>query len=60
LPFAAAGSPVDERLLSGGLSAPLAGGRATVDITGVRATRQASGSVSERAWQLSVGLTVRP
>lgn len=60
LPFAAAGAPVDERLLSGGVSAPLAGGRATVDITGIRATRQAAGAVGERAWQVSVGLTVRP
>lgn len=60
LPFAAAGAAVDERLLSGGISAPLAAGRATVDITGIRATRQSTGGVSERAWQVSVGLTVRP
>ncbi len=60
LPFAAAGNPVDERLLSGGLSAPIGGGRASVDLAVLRATRQASGSVAERAWQLSVGLTVRP
>ncbi len=60
LPFAAGGSGVDEKLLSAGVAMPLARGRASVDIGALRVTREATGSVSEKAWQLSVGLTVRP
>jgi hypothetical protein len=60
LPFAAAGRPVTERALTGGVSAPLAGSRATLDLALQRATRDAGSSVQERAWLLSVGLTVRP
>ncbi|MGQ0646246.1 MAG: hypothetical protein ACT4P7_01675 [Gemmatimonadaceae bacterium] len=60
LPFAASGAIVSERLFSGGVSAPMAGGRATMDVALQRASREAAGAVSERAWMLSVGLTVRP
>ena len=60
LPFAADGRSVSERALTGGLSAPLAGSRATVDIALQRATRDAGSDVKERAWLLSLGLTVRP
>jgi hypothetical protein len=60
LPFAAAGRQVTERALTGGVSAPLAGSRATVDLALQRATRDAGSSVQERAWLLSLGLTVRP
>ena len=60
LPFAASGATVRERLLTGGLSAPLAGGRATMDLALQRASREAAGAVDERAWLLSVGLTLRP
>jgi hypothetical protein len=60
LPFSALGAPVSERLLTGGLSAPVSGGRATMDLAVQRATREAAGSTSERAWLVSVGLTVRP
>lgn len=60
LPFAALGAGVSERLYSGGFSAPVAGGRASLDVAVMRAVREASTAVSERAWQLSVGFTVRP
>lgn len=60
LPFAASGATVRERLLSGGLSAPVSGGRALLDLAVLRANREAAGSVSERAWMLSVSLTVHP
>lgn len=60
LPFAADGRAVTERALSGGLSAPLAGSRVTLDMALQRATRDAGSDVKERAWLLSLGLTVRP
>lgn len=60
LPYRAAGSLVSEKIVSGGTSAPLAGGRATLDLAVQRANRDAAGSVSERAWLVSVGLTIRP
>jgi hypothetical protein len=60
LPFAAGGEWVTERLFTGGVSAPLSGSRATLDIAAQRATRDASTSVTERAWLLSIGLTIRP
>ena len=59
LPFAAAGKAVQEKLVTGGMGAPLSGGRATIDLAVQRATRS-GGSASERAWMFSVGLTVRP
>ncbi|MCC6319206.1 MAG: hypothetical protein IT361_16150 [Gemmatimonadaceae bacterium] len=60
LPFAVSGAIVRERIVSGGTSTPIAGGRATMDLALQRATREAAGSLSERAWMLSVGLTIRP
>jgi hypothetical protein len=60
LPFAASGATVSERLLTGGVSAPFAAGRATLDLALQRASREAAGAVDERAWLLSVGLSIRP
>ncbi len=60
LPFLAGGNAVTEKAISGGLSAPLARSRATLDLALQRATRDGGTSVRERAWLLSVGLTVRP
>ncbi|MBC7898335.1 MAG: hypothetical protein H7066_23135, partial [Cytophagaceae bacterium] len=60
LPFAASGAPVSERIFSGGTSTPLGGGRASLDLALQRASREAAGAVSERAWMLSVGLAIRP
>ena len=60
LPFSANGAVVSERSLTGGVSLPLAGPRGTVDVALQRATREAAGAVSERAWLVSVGFSVRP
>jgi hypothetical protein len=66
LPFAVVGGDGEtgvrakERSLSGGLGALFANGRAGFDLGVTRATRSADLDASERAWILSVGLTVRP
>lgn len=64
LPFGVAGSEVRETSYAGGLSAPFTGGRAILDLGLQHASRTPSGGTlsgaSERAWTLSVGLTVRP
>lgn len=61
LPFAAAGSVVSEKIISGGVSIPVSGPRATIEMAVQRAARDAAaGSTSERAWLLSFGLSVRP
>ncbi len=60
LPFTAAGNKVTERSLSGGLGALFATGHATFDLAAIHATRDAGLSVNERAWILSLGLTIRP
>jgi hypothetical protein len=51
---------VRERSLSAGVGTTLARGRAAVDIGVVRANRDAGLSVDERAWILSIGMSVRP
>jgi hypothetical protein len=51
---------VRERSLSGGIGTTLARGRASVDLGVIRASRDAGLSVDERAWILSIGLSVRP
>lgn len=61
LPFAASGSVVSEKIFAGGVSVPVAGPRAMLDLALQRAARDvASGTTTERAWLLSVGLSVRP
>lgn len=60
LPFAAAGNAVSERLISGGADIPVAGPRATLELALQRASRDAGGVANERAWLLSVGLSIRP
>jgi hypothetical protein len=60
LPFPAAGATVSEKIVSGGVTAPVAGPRASLDPALQRAARHANGGVSERAWLLSFGLTIRP
>lgn len=61
LPFTAAGAVVSEKIFAGGISAPIAGPRAMLDLAVQRAARDAaSGTTTERAWLLSVGLSVRP
>jgi hypothetical protein len=51
---------VRERSLSVGAGTALARGRASVDVGLVRASRDAGLSVDERAWILSIGMSVRP
>lgn len=53
-------SPVKERSLTGGLGTVVAGGRATLELTGARVTREADVGASEKAWLLSAGISVRP
>ncbi|MBA3670858.1 MAG: hypothetical protein H0W68_02385 [Gemmatimonadaceae bacterium] len=60
LPFGTSLSSVRERSLSFGAGSLLARGRAALDVTGIRATREATGSIGEAAWTMSIGLTVRP
>lgn len=60
LPFAAVGHKVSERSLTGGIGTLFAGGRAQLDLAAIHAVRDANIDIGERAWILSVGLTVRP
>ena len=60
LPFLANGLPVTEKGVSAGTSIPIAGPRAALDVALQRATRDAPGTARERAWLLSVGLTIHP
>jgi hypothetical protein len=60
LPFLAEGLPVTEKSFSAGTSIPIAGPRAALDLALQRATRDAPGSARERAWLLSVGLSIHP
>lgn len=60
LPFGTSTSSVSERSYSLGAGTFLARGRAALDVTGIRATREAGANLSETAFTLSVGITVRP
>jgi hypothetical protein len=62
LPFGLPTSSVDEKSYSIGAGTFVARGRASLDVTGIRATRTATttANLSESAWTLSVGITVRP
>jgi hypothetical protein len=64
LPFGVGGADVRETSFAGGLSAPFTGGHAVLDLGLQHASRSADGGTAanakERAWTLSVGLTVRP
>ncbi|HEY0776444.1 MAG TPA: hypothetical protein VGD56_00630 [Gemmatirosa sp.] len=66
LPFAIDGAQIRETAFSGGLGLPLGGGRALGDLTLQHASRtpiqstSALNNVSERAWTLSIGFTLRP
>jgi len=59
LPFGPAGAQVGERSISGGLGAGWAGGHVITDLAVTRANRSASG-ITEKAWIISLGLTIRP
>jgi hypothetical protein len=61
LPFLANGTVVRENEVAVGFGLPFVYQRAVFDVTGQRAFRSASvPGVSEAAWMLSVGLTIRP
>lgn len=60
LPFRADGAIVHEHAFSGGFGIPFPLERAVFDIALERAIRSAPVGVSEGAWTLSAGLTVRP
>lgn len=60
LPFSANGLDVTERQYSGGATIPFGGQRAALDLGLIRASRNQTGGVSERAWIVSVGFSVRP
>ncbi len=60
LPFSLTPTPVQENTISSGLSFPIGGPRAIFDIGTRRAVRSGEAGVSEHAWILSAGLTVRP
>jgi hypothetical protein len=60
LPFSVAGEVVPETFFSGGAGIPLAGPRVIVDMAIQRASRGPVSGVSETAWIVSLGFTVRP
>jgi hypothetical protein len=63
LPFGLATSEVKEKSASFGLGTLFARGRVALDVAGIRSMRDPVSStigVSEKAWTMSVGLTVRP
>ncbi|MDQ6926742.1 MAG: hypothetical protein M3154_10975 [Candidatus Eremiobacteraeota bacterium] len=60
LPFAIGLSKVKETAIGGGLGIPLAAGRANIDLSLQRANRTGVPGVTEHAWLLGLGFTVRP
>jgi hypothetical protein len=63
LPFGLSNSAVKEKSASFGLGTTFARGRIALDVTGIRALRDPVSSavdISEKAWTISAGLTVRP
>jgi hypothetical protein len=60
LPFGTNTTFVSENSYSLGAGTFFARGRAALDVTGIRATRDAGPNLSESAFTLSVGVTVRP
>lgn len=60
LPFQAAGSNVKENSFTGGLGTTLAQGRVITDLAVIHANRSSDLGASERAWTISVGISVRP
>jgi hypothetical protein len=60
LPFPAAGKDVTEKSISAGLGTLFGDGRAAADLAVIRAMRDADVAASERAWTVSIGISVRP
>ena len=60
LPFSVDGEVVPERFLSSGVGIPVAGPRVILDLAVQNARRGPVAGISERAWIVSMGFTVRP
>jgi hypothetical protein len=60
LPFQADGNTVTEKGVTGGLGTTFANQRVLADIALIRAIRTASLPANEKAWTISIGLSVRP
>jgi len=60
LPFPADGHQVHETSFAGGLGLTLAQGHALFDIGAVHAARSAGIGITEAAWTLTMGFTIRP
>ncbi|HEX3866706.1 MAG TPA: hypothetical protein VHV78_08140, partial [Gemmatimonadaceae bacterium] len=60
LPFLAAGDTVSEKSVSIGTGTTFASGHVLGDLAIIRAARSVGPDASERAWTVSIGLTVRP
>jgi hypothetical protein len=60
LPFQAAGHDVTENSITGGLGTIFANGRVTGDVAVAHASRTADISATEKAWTLSIGISLRP
>ena len=60
LPYVLFGTPIRETDLSGGLGIPLWQQRSVLDVSITHADRTAVAGVDEKAFILSVGLTIRP
>jgi len=60
LPFQAAGEIVDEKSVSAGLGTQFASNHVLADLAVIRAVRSADIEASERAWTISIGISVRP
>ncbi|HEY5220497.1 MAG TPA: hypothetical protein VIJ16_11845 [Gemmatimonadaceae bacterium] len=60
LPFPADGQQVHEGSVSGGLGLVMARGHAAFDLSMIRAQRSAGIGISESAWTMSAGITIRP
>jgi hypothetical protein len=60
LPFTAAENRVKENSVTGGLGTAFAGNRVLMDVAVIHASRSAALEASERAWTVSLGISVRP
>jgi hypothetical protein len=60
LPFDAAGKQVTERSVAAGFGSGWAGGHVITDLSLARANRTGVAGTSEKAWIVTIGLTLRP
>lgn len=60
LPFTAAENRVKENSITGGFGTAFAGNRVLMDLAVIHASRSAALEASERAWTVSLGISIRP